>query len=72
VPACRESRTIGGMRARKRLVKRCTRRFRGDVIDIAAGAITIRDHALFAAIADVYAKRGQCINMRPSRLPARP
>jgi hypothetical protein len=34
---------------RKRLVKACTRRFRGNVTDIAATAMTIRDVALSAA-----------------------
>jgi hypothetical protein len=36
-----------------------------------SAAMMIRISAMFAAIADVHAKRGRCINMRPGRLPAR-
>jgi hypothetical protein len=34
---------------RKRLVKTCTKRFRGDVMDVAADALTIRAETLSAA-----------------------
>jgi hypothetical protein len=43
---------------RKRLVKFCTKRFRGNVLDVAVGANAIQPAALYAAEADVRPKDG--------------
>lgn len=48
-------------RARKRLVKLCTSRFRGNVMDVAASATTIRVDALSAADADDFTPKRRCI-----------
>ena len=41
---------------RERFVKNCTKRFRGNVTDVAARSMTIRADALSAADADIHPK----------------